>query len=104
MVGQLKNDLLESMPELFASKPDKDAQSKDKEKVELERKVGQLPIEVDFLKKRVQAVGDSLARAQPVDWNSQLSIRLTPVGGKRYPIVGNALRTSLICLLSKQCR
>jgi transposase-like protein len=48
MVGQWKN---ERMPELLAGRADKDAQAKDKEKVDLERKVGQLTMEMDFLEK-----------------------------------------------------
>jgi len=57
MVGQWKNELLERMPELFASKADKNAQANDKEKVELERKVGQLTMEVDFLEKKCKQLG-----------------------------------------------
>ncbi|SHO53056.1 transposase [Desulfopila aestuarii] len=57
MVGQWKNELIERMPELFAGKADKDAQAKDKEKVELERKVGQLTMEVAFLEKKCNQLG-----------------------------------------------
>lgn len=57
MVGQWKNELLERMPELFNSKPDRDAEKKDKEQVELERKVGQLTMEVDFLEKKCRQLG-----------------------------------------------
>jgi len=56
-VCQWKNELIERMPELFASKADKDAQAKDKDKVELERKVGQLTMEVDFLEKKCNQLG-----------------------------------------------
>jgi len=57
MVGQWKNELIERMPELFASKADKEAQTKEKDKVELERKVGQLTMEVDFLEKKCKQLG-----------------------------------------------
>ena len=57
MVGQWKNEMLARMPELFNSKPDKDAQKKDKEQLELERKVGQLTMEVDFLEKKCKQLG-----------------------------------------------
>lgn len=57
MVGKWKNELLERMPELFASKPDNDAKAQDKEKVALERKVGQLTMEVDFLEKKCKQLG-----------------------------------------------
>ena len=57
MVGQWKNELLERTPELFNSKPDKDAEKKDKEQIELERKVGQLTMEVDFLEKKCKQLG-----------------------------------------------
>lgn len=57
MVGKWKNELLGRVPELFANKPDPDAQAKDKEKVALERKVGQLTMEVDFLEKKCEQLG-----------------------------------------------
>ena len=57
MVGKWKNELIGRMPELFAGKANKDAQAKDKEKEELERKVGQLTMEVDFLEKKCKQLG-----------------------------------------------
>jgi transposase-like protein len=57
MVGKWKTELLESMPELFASKSDKDAHANDKEKDQLVRKVGQLTMEVDFLEKKCKQLG-----------------------------------------------
>ncbi len=57
MVGKWKTELLERMPELFASKSDKGVNASDKDKDELERKVGQLTMEVDFLEKKCKQLG-----------------------------------------------
>lgn len=57
MVGKWKNELIERMPELFSSKSDNASRENDYEKVELERKVGQLTMEVDFLEKKCKQLG-----------------------------------------------
>lgn len=57
MVGKWKTELLERMPEIFASKSEKDSQNSNKEKDQLERKVGQLTMEVDFLEKKCKQLG-----------------------------------------------
>ena len=57
MVGKWKTELLERMPELFATKSEKDHHDSDKEKDQLERKVGQLTMEVDFLEKKCKQLG-----------------------------------------------
>ena len=57
MVGKWKNELLQRMPELFASKTDKKIQNSEKEKESLQRKVGQLTMEVDFLEKKCRQLG-----------------------------------------------
>lgn len=56
-VGNWKKELLENVPELFERKnaaKDKDAE---KERAQLERKVGQLSMEVDFLEKKCVQLG-----------------------------------------------
>ena len=60
MVGKWKTELLERMPELFESKSDKDSHKVDKATDELERKVGQLTMEVDFLEKKCKQLGTPL--------------------------------------------
>lgn len=57
MVGKWKNELLQRMPELFASKSDKTKQNSEQEKESLQRKVGQLTMEVDFLEKKCRQLG-----------------------------------------------
>lgn len=57
MVGKWKTELLERMPELFESKSDKESPKADKATDELERKVGQLTMEVDFLEKKCKQLG-----------------------------------------------
>lgn len=57
MVGKWKNELLQRMPELFASKSDKAKQNSEQEKESLQRKVGQLTMEVDFLEKKCRQLG-----------------------------------------------
>ena len=57
MAGQWKKEIIEPIPALFAGKVDKDAQVKDKGKIELERKVGQLTMDVDFLEKKCKQMG-----------------------------------------------
>ena len=57
MVGKWKTELLERMPELFESKSDKESHKADKATDELERKVGQLTMGVDFLEKKCKQLG-----------------------------------------------
>ncbi|WP_136805332.1 hypothetical protein [Desulfosediminicola flagellatus] len=57
MVGKWKTELLERMPDLFASKSDNADHYSDKEKDQLERKVGQLTMEMDFLEKMCKQLG-----------------------------------------------
>lgn len=59
MVGKWKNELLERMPELFEQKNSRKKESVDKDREQLQRKVGQLTMEVDFLEKKVRTVGNS---------------------------------------------
>ncbi|WP_319548583.1 transposase [Desulfogranum marinum] len=57
MVGKWKNELLERMPELFEGKRKQGQGGTDKERQQLERKVGQLTMEVDFLEKKCEQLG-----------------------------------------------
>lgn len=57
MVGKWKNELLERMPELFEGQRKRERDIVDKERQQLERKVGQLTMEVDFLEKKCEQLG-----------------------------------------------
>ena len=57
MVGKWKNELLKRMPEIFETKSSNKDQSSDKDKEGLQRKVGQLTMEVDFLEKKCKQLG-----------------------------------------------
>ncbi len=57
MVGKWKNELLERMPELFEGQRKREQDIVDKERQQLERKVGQLTMEVDFLEKKCEQLG-----------------------------------------------
>lgn len=57
MVGKWKNELLNRMPELFEGKQKSGQGGDDKERQQLERKVGQLTMEVDFLEKKCEQLG-----------------------------------------------
>lgn len=57
MVGKWKTELLERMPEIFESKSTKKKDTSDQEKQGLERKVGQLTMEVEFLEKKCNQLG-----------------------------------------------
>ena len=56
-----KKPLLDALPVAFSSGKDKDAEKKDVERDHLYQKVGQLQIEVDWLKKR-PAIWDEFFR------------------------------------------
>ena len=56
-----KRQLLDAAPAAFSSGKDKDAEKKEVERDHLYQKVGQLQIEVDWLKKR-QAIWDECFR------------------------------------------
>ena len=57
MVGKWKNELLQRMPEIFETKSSNKNQDSDKEQEGLQRKVGQLTMEVDFLEKKCKQLG-----------------------------------------------
>ncbi|MFC1467910.1 IS3 family transposase [Verrucomicrobiota bacterium] len=74
-VGTWKKELLERVPEVFERKnaaPDKEVEM---EKARLERKEGQLSMEVDWLGKKVRTAGDPQQRAQLVRKKSKISLR-----------------------------
>jgi transposase len=52
-INRWKKELLEAMPEVFSRKKDRDSKRQEAERDRLYRKVGQLQIEVDWLKKKV---------------------------------------------------
>lgn len=56
-VSKWKNELLSRMPEIFATENSKKDANNDKEKDNLQRKVGQLTMEVDFLEKKCKQLG-----------------------------------------------
>jgi len=56
-VSKWKNELLSRMPEIFATESPRKDKDKDREKESLQRKVGQLTIEVDFLEKKCEQLG-----------------------------------------------
>ena len=51
-VGQWKKEIKERLPELFKSKSDIEYKELKKEKEHLQRKIGELTMDVDFLKKK----------------------------------------------------
>ena len=52
-IGQWKKQALKSMPEVFGSGRDYEAERLEKERDRLYKKVGQLQVEVDWLKKNI---------------------------------------------------
>ena len=57
MVSNWKKEMLASLPEVFEKKTSKKNQDDQKETGDLERKVGQLTMEVDFLEKKCKQLG-----------------------------------------------
>ena len=56
-VSKWKNELLSRMPEIFATENPHKNKGKDREKENLQRKIGQLTMEVDFLEKKCDQLG-----------------------------------------------
>ena len=56
-VSKWKKELTERLPEMFGSKPDTDAVTAERQRERLERKVGQLTMDVEFLKKKCVQLG-----------------------------------------------
>ena len=71
-IGKWKKQLLESAPDIFIRGKDKEAEKKEVERDRLYKKVGQLQIEVDWLKKdRLfrMSVGEKIKCINPKDSN-----------------------------------
>ena len=56
-IGRWKKQLLESAPDIFTRGKDKETEEKEVERDRLYKKVGQLQIEVDWLKKKTGYLG-----------------------------------------------
>ncbi len=56
-VSQWKKDLVERLPEVFGRKPGPEAEMLVRQKERLERKVGELTMDVEFLKKKCGQLG-----------------------------------------------
>ena len=57
MVGKWKTEMLDRLPELFATNTKGKDKGAEKEQEQLHRKVGQLTMEVDFLEKKCKQLG-----------------------------------------------
>lgn len=57
VVGNWKKEMLENLPELFVRKNAKKDKTRERETEQLQRKVGQLTMEVDFLEKKCVQLG-----------------------------------------------
>lgn len=56
-VSQWKKDLIERLPEVFGRKADPGAEALGRQRERLERKVGELTMDVEFLKKKCVQLG-----------------------------------------------
>ncbi len=56
-VSQWKKDLMERLPEVFGRKADLEAAELTRQKERLERKVGELTMDIEFLKKKCVQLG-----------------------------------------------
>lgn len=57
LIGKWKKELLDHLPEAFGHKPDLDAEKADRQRERLERKVGELTMDIEFLKKKCVQMG-----------------------------------------------
>ena len=57
LVTQWKQRVLEELPDIFASKREKNKQDNEALQAELYRQIGQLKVELDWLKKKAGVVG-----------------------------------------------
>jgi len=55
MISRWKQDALDGMSEIFSTKRDKKAKEDENTKEELYKQIGQLTVEVDWLKKKIRA-------------------------------------------------
>lgn len=56
-IGQWKKKLLKDLPTLFSDKRERQDKSRDELEAELYRQIGQLKVEVEWLKKKSQQLG-----------------------------------------------
>ena len=63
-ISQWKKVLVERLPDVFGRPPAVDAQEAERQKARLERKIGELTMDVEFLKKKCSQLGLPL-REQP---------------------------------------
>jgi len=63
-VGQWKKEIQKRLPEIFGRKPAFDEKTAEKQEARLHQKVGQLTIEVDWLKKKCRQLGIPLDEAR----------------------------------------
>ena len=56
-VTQWKREIAERLPEVFESSPTVEAQEKDKQIARLERKIGQLTMDLEWLQKKSRELG-----------------------------------------------
>lgn len=56
-VGKWKKELMERLPEVFGRKPEMDAAILARQRERLERKVGELTMDIEFLKKKCVQLG-----------------------------------------------
>ncbi len=57
LVGKWKKELMESLPDAFGRKPDANAEILIRQRERLERKVGELTMDIEFLKKKCVELG-----------------------------------------------
>lgn len=63
-VSQWKKDIQERLPEIFGRKPEFDEKKAEKQEEQLHQKIGQLTIEVDWLKKKCKQLNIPLDDAR----------------------------------------
>jgi transposase len=56
-VSAWKKELLDRVPEVFGRKPEADAAAQTRQRERLERKVGELTMDIEFLKKKCGQLG-----------------------------------------------
>ena len=75
MVSNWKKEMLNNLPDVFdKNKRPKTEKDIEKEKEQLQRKVGELTMDVEFLEKKVQAVGTPRQRSELIGKDSHMSI------------------------------
>lgn len=57
LVGQWRKQLLEKAAEIFSNKQQRDKESNEKQQSELYQQIGQMKVELDWLKKKHRLIG-----------------------------------------------